>query len=102
MTHHRSTKKPREQCSRVARIITKIPHNLVYFRFGQVRTLVWRQFVRMIRDPLAVKAKLMEMLFIAIWYGVLYHRADNSFSNDDFRYTWTQVKDINVNNRTNV
>lgn len=62
----------------------------------QVRALVWRQYVRMFRDPLAIKAKIVECLFIAFWYGAMYYRADNPFTDDDYKYTWSQVKDINV------
>lgn len=61
----------------------------------QVRALVWRQYVRMFRDPLAIKAKIVECLFIAFWYGAMYYRADNPFTDDDYKYTWSQVKDIN-------
>ena len=50
----------------------------------------------MIRDPLAVKAKLCECVFIAIWYGMLYWRRDNTWSNETFQYSWAQIRDINV------
>ena len=63
---------------------------------AQVKTLIWRQMLRMVRDPLAVKAKMIECLVIAIWYGLLYWRPNNPWTNSNYEYNWSQVIDINV------
>ncbi|CAG5079727.1 Oidioi.mRNA.OKI2018_I69.PAR.g9340.t1.cds [Oikopleura dioica] len=64
-------------------------------RISQTCILIRRQLARMIRDPLAVKAKLCECIFIAIWYGMLYWRRDNAWSNETFQYSWAQIRDVN-------
>lgn len=51
----------------------------------------------MVRDPLAVRAKLIECILIAVFYGIMFYRTPNYFTNpEDFQYTWDQVMDINV------
>ena len=51
----------------------------------------------MVRDPLAVRAKLLECILIAVFYGIMFYRTPNYFTNpEDFQYTWDQVMDINV------
>ena len=65
--------------------------------YRKVNALVWRQFKRMVRDPLAVRAKLIECILIAVFYGVMFYRTPNYFTNpEDFQYTWDRVMDINV------
>ena len=68
-----------------------------YEKLSKVNALVWRQFKRMVRDPLAVRAKLIECILIAVFYGIMFYRTPNYFTNpEDFQYTWDQVMDINV------
>ena len=51
----------------------------------------------MVRDPLAVRAKLIECILIAVFYGIMFYRTPNYFTNpDDFQYTWDRIMDINV------
>jgi len=62
----------------------------------QVNSLIWRQFHRMMRDPLAVKAKFLECITIAIFYGIMFYRTPNFITHPDtFKYNWEQVTDIN-------
>ena len=63
----------------------------------QVNSLIWRQFHRMMRDPLAVKAKFLECIIIAVFYGIMFYRTPNFITHPDtFKYNWEQVTDINV------
>ena len=70
-------------------------------RATQTLYLVQRQLIRMIRDPLVLKAKLAESLFIAFWYGLMYWRSENPYTVTDYQYSWGQIKDINVRNEAN-
>ena len=51
----------------------------------------------MMRDPLAVKAKFIECIVIALFYGIMFYRTPNYITHPtSFTYNWEQVTDINV------
>lgn len=57
----------------------------------------------MMRDPLAVKAKFIECIVIALFYGIMFYRTPNYITHPtSFTYNWEQVTDINVSSSIDV